>query len=88
MCISHGNASRSLKSGEVNWRKGDSKATDPCYTALPGVGGRWERSFCHCHNEERGRGLPGGYMERKVDELTVIVKKGRVRRSVRKERVE
>lgn len=27
-------------------------------------------------------------MERKVDELTVIVKKGRVRRSIRKERVE
>lgn len=27
-------------------------------------------------------------MERKVDELTVIVKKGRVRKSIRKERVE
>ena len=29
----------------------------------------------------------GGYMERKGDELTVIVKKGRVRKSIRKERL-
>lgn len=43
----------------AQWRKGDSKLTDPCYTSLPGVKGRWERSFCQCHNEERGWGLPG-----------------------------
>lgn len=36
----------------------------------------------------KGGRATGGYMERKADELTVIVKKGWVRKTIRKERVE
>lgn len=60
---------------QAQWRKGDSKLTDLCYASLPGVKRRWERSFCQCHDEERGRGLPGDiWGGEKLDELTVIVK--------------
>lgn len=87
MCISHGNAPATavyLSSLE----KGRQQTHWSMLYIPPRSRREMGEVFLSMPQWGKGARATGGYMERKVDELTVIVKKGRVRRSIRKERVE